>query len=263
MSSATIRSVIEARTTNAVTEAEDVLTDEIAPNTVNSAAERTSQDLAIFLNRRATTLQTLTERRQFQAELLTVGDIADEILAEIADELAVGDIRPRVLIVALDGNPRGDTADLPDRNYEAEQWFADSENLGSAITPYHLDDDFRGFSFSRAVTTTIGSRVGVIHVRYPVTVVQGVADVTAADDPVEIAVIDGGSGVLLAETGSGHDPLYINRRAIEAVGLDIDPALLDPADESLRSENSVVDDETIVSGRSLVPFGGVAGRPIG
>ncbi len=245
--------VIEARTSNAVAEAEDVLTDEIAPNTVNSAADKTAQDISRFLNGRSVALQQLADNRQFQARVLG----GDDIAGQVAQQMTVDDIVPNVLYVALDGEVVSDTSGAPARNYEGDAWFLEAESSGSSVTPFTTGSQ-RGFSFARTINLTTGVRVGILQVRYPFDAVQRVVDFAIADDPVEIAVIDGDTRLMLAETSTSHDSLYMYRPASDAIALGIDLALLDPTDASLTRENSVIDDDTIVSARSLSAFGGIA-----
>lgn len=250
--------VIEARTASAIRDAEEVLTDEIAPDTVNSAAERVSQQLAVYLTRRADALQVITSRRQFRQLIPTSGPVSVEVLETGAELLEAEGVTPLMLLVDLDGNTRADMAGRT-ANYAGAEWFIEAVENGQSVTAYHLDGD-RGYSFAETIETVNGEPAGVIQARYPLSTIQTLVDEIVVDDPVAVAVIDGETGIMLAETESGHDPLYINRPALDAIALDVDTSLLDPDDPVLRRENSTSDGVTIVSARSLGVFAGAAGQ---
>ncbi|MGI9606428.1 MAG: ATP-binding protein [Acidimicrobiales bacterium] len=226
---------VQNRTSEAVTSAESVLTENVVEDAVSRSADRGARELADYVGEWTQAIQRLSTRSEFRnavseaseaARLRNVDsmEIGDAMQAEVDDfttitrvlaltgarELAIDGLQPQVLIVSDNGVSLGHTLTSDASLHTDDQWFRRVQRDGRSLTSFVVSDGRALFEIAVEIDSHATSRDGgVIRVRVPFDGVHEILDDIAIDSNVDALVVDTSASVLVADTENGHDEQFL------------------------------------------------------
>lgn len=267
--------VLQQRTADAVSSAEEILNEEVVAAGAERSAEASSREIAEFVDGIVLRATRVANESSFREEAisasneLAAGDtdalVGGGVLARRArDQITVEESDIQVVLVSGDGSLLGTTHPESELNPDN---FANW--LGPAISDL---SSFRGFvddgehapSFEVALEVQEPATVdgtAVMRVRVPLNNLHGLLDQLAEEAGVESGIIDIASSVIIADTATDHDPVIVfspGQFTNPASGLDT--AMLDITEDEDLAATTVAGEEVISAVR---PVGDLQSNSLG
>lgn len=229
LGAATVFAVLffEQRTTDAVSETETLLTEQVVEGAVNRSSSRGAREVGQFVDEWIETTQALADRSDVQ---LLIAQAADGLRSEgvtadtsraqatalidtrifaptgrlIATQgsITASDIRPEITIISNDGYRLGSTNRTEQIDFSNEIWFNDAMANGVNVRAFVIEGEegVPSLEIAARPDRSPAGEIGVIRLHVPLSPLLGIVDELAVDDQVNVVVIDRESSVLLADT---------------------------------------------------------------
>ncbi|MFT7475207.1 MAG: signal transduction histidine kinase [Verrucomicrobiales bacterium] len=223
--------LIQQRTADAVGSAEEILSEEVVQDAVSRSSERAARDLADYIDQwmfridrmngqatfRELVVATSNETKDANFSSMNGSDLATAAVGDLTrstrvlaltveDDLKTVEDEVQVLLVSEQGYSLGSTNDTTIVDYSDAGWFQRSRSTGSSTRSYVNDGEgppaFEIAIWTEPPATTTGG--AVLRVRVPLTNVHLILDELAADDAVDVVLVDSSASVILGDTTVLH-----------------------------------------------------------
>lgn len=252
--------VLQQRTADAVSSAEEILNEEVVAAGAERSADASSREVAEFVDGIILRTTRVANESSFREEAisasneLAAGDtdalVGGGVLALNArDRITVDETDIQVVLVSGDGTLLGTTHPEEELN---------PENFGDWLEPALSDpSSFRSFvddgehvpSFEIALEVQEPATIdgtAVLRVRVPLNNLHGILDQLSEEAGVDSGIIDIGSSVIIADTATEHDPLFLfspGQFTNPASGLDVE--MVDVTEDTAIEPTTIAGEEVI------------------
>ena len=252
--------VLQQRTADAVSSAEEILNEEVVAAGAERSADASSREVAEFVDGIILRTARVANESSFREEAisasneLAAGDtdalVGGGVLALNArDRITVDETDIQVVLVSGDGTLLGTTHPEEELN---------PENFGDWLEPALSDpSSFRSFvddgehvpSFEIALEVQEPATIdgtAVLRVRVPLNNLHGILDQLSEEAGVDSGIIDIGSSVIIADTATEHDPLILfspGQFTNPASGLDVE--MVDVTEDTAFEPTTIAGEEVI------------------
>ena len=267
--------LLQQRTADAVSSAEEILNEEVVAAGAERSAEASSREIAEFVDGIILRATRVANESSFREEAISAGNelaagdtdalVGGGVLARRArDQITVEESDIQVVLVSGDGSLLGTTHPESELN---------PDNFANWLEPAMSDlSSFRGFvddgehapSFEVALEVQEPATVdgtAVMRVRVPLNNLHGLLDQLAEEAGVESGIIDIASSVIIADTATDHDPVIVfspGQFTNAASGLDT--AMLDITEDEDLTSTTVAGEEVI---SAVLPVGDLQSNSLG